>query len=105
MPASVPASAPNLAPHETLLDLLACGLGWDEARRVGFEEAQCLLYCHALRRELAALDAESARVASLALADPDEQRRALTALAHRAAALERRFRRDYPPEGECDERT
>jgi hypothetical protein len=86
------------APHETALELLACGLSWDALWRLGFEEARCLLHCSAHRQALAALDVESARVASLAFAEPDEQRRALIALAHRADALERRFRRDYPPE-------
>ena len=96
------------APHETLLDLLACGLDWDAACRLSFEEAQCLLHVHFHREALAALDSESARIASLAFADSEDQRRALTALSLRAKALEHRFRRDYQPvngapEGEHDD--
>ncbi len=97
------------APHETILELLACGLEWDAARQVSFEEAQCLLSLQAHRRALAALDAESARIASLAFTDPSELGRALTGLSLRAGAMEHRFRRDYPPrrgsviEGACDE--
>lgn len=87
------------APHETLLDLLACGLGYGAARSLGYEEAQCLLFIQAHRSELAALDSESARIASLAFADPDEQRRLLAGLGLRAKALEHRFRRNYPPPG------
>lgn len=69
------------------------GLSLAEARRIGMEEALCLLHHGALDEQLLVLDAEAARVASLSLADEQEQRRALTVLEHRAAALAERFYR------------
>jgi len=77
-----------------LLSLLRLGLSLDEARRIGMEELLCLLSHGALDEQLRLLDAEAARVASLSLADEQEQRRVLTAIQHRAsAAVERFYRR------------
>ena len=78
-----------------LLALLRLGLSYGAARRIGMEEALCLLHHGTLDEELRRIDAEAARVASLSLADEDEQRRALTVLQHRAAAAVDRFYRRY----------
>ena len=74
-----------------LLELMQAGLGYAEARTVGYEEALCLLHHARFERELHTLDAEEARIASLSFADPQEQQRALIALRHKAKALTERF--------------
>ncbi|MBN2080899.1 hypothetical protein JW859_01705 [bacterium] len=74
------------------------GLGWQAARRLGLEEVLCLLYHAALSDELAALEGEAARVASLSFADPAEQQRALAMLGHRRQAALDRFYRPRPLE-------
>jgi hypothetical protein len=79
------------AAHEVLLELLACGLNWAEARALPLEDVACLLHVSAHRRELAALDAEAARIASLPWDDAQEQQRLLLKLRHQAAAAIARF--------------
>lgn len=74
-----------------LLALLQLNLSLAEARWLGFEETLCLLHHRQLDLQLASLESESARVASLSFADPDAQNRALSALAHRQAALVDKF--------------
>jgi hypothetical protein len=70
---------------------VAGGLSYREARALAMEEALCLLHHLALRRRLDWLEAEAARVAGLALADPHEQQLALSRLEHAAAAELKRF--------------
>jgi hypothetical protein len=70
-----------------LLDLLACGLSYAEARAIPFEDALCLLHVHALRTRLAQMDSEAARLASLPLADPHAVQRELRMVELRAKAL------------------
>ncbi len=77
-----------------LLALLGLNLTLSEARGLGFEETLCLLHHRKLDMQLASLESESARVASLGFADPDSQARALSALAHRQAALVEKFYQD-----------
>lgn len=80
--------------HQVILALLRAGLSLAEARSLGMEELLCLLAHRRLEETLAALDAETARVASLPLADAAEQQRLLAALHHRAeAALDRFYRK------------
>lgn len=55
----------------------------------------CLLLHRAHERELAFLDAESARVASLNLAEPEQQQRLLLALQHRMRRALERFNAAY----------
>ena len=79
--------------HQVLLALMRAGLSLAEARALSMEEMLCLLIHLRLEDTLAALDAEAARVASIPLADDDEQRRLLNALNHRAEAELDRFYR------------
>lgn len=79
-----------------LLQLTALGLSWQQARVLPYEELLAVLHCAAHQRLLERLDAESARVASLCLADEGEQQRLLSALAHRASAAAGRFNQRYP---------
>jgi len=72
------------------------GLTWVEAKALSVEEVLCLLHHAELEESMQYLHAESARVASLSFADPHEQQRALSTLAHRAAALLDRFYRRIP---------
>jgi|GEM_PF-4783190 len=60
------------------------------------EEVLCLLQHAALNDELAALESEAARVASLSYAEPAEQQRALAMLGHRRQAALDRFYRLHP---------
>jgi hypothetical protein len=81
--------------HQVLLELLGLGLGLAEARSIGLEEALCLLHHAGLRHDLAALEAEAARVAGLPFADAHEQQRALARLGHQAQARLARFYKEY----------
>jgi hypothetical protein len=74
-----------------LLELTRCNLSYREAQALGLEEMLCLLHHAAFDKRLSELSAEALRVASLPLADPAEQQRALLALHHRAAAEVERF--------------
>ncbi|MCH7472194.1 hypothetical protein IIA79_04500 [bacterium] len=74
-----------------ILALCRSGLSYAEARAVGMEEMLCLLAHARIEETLRELGAESARVASQSFADPEEQRRALTSLKHRANAELDRF--------------
>jgi hypothetical protein len=69
-----------------LLALMRFGLDYAQARAVGMEELLCLLYHGQLQEQLAVLDQEAARIASLQFADQHEQQRALTGLRHQAQA-------------------
>lgn len=62
------------------------GLGYAQAQAIGMEELLCLLYHAQLQEQLAVLDQEAARIASLQFADQHEQQRALTGLRHQAQA-------------------
>ncbi len=77
--------------HQVLIALLELNLTLSEARHLGFEETLCLLHHRKFDLQLASLESESARVASLGFADPDSQTRGLSSLAHRHAALVERF--------------
>jgi hypothetical protein len=79
--------APRADPHETLFDLLHCGLSYAEARSIPYEDALCLLHVHARRAQLSRLDAEAARLASLPLADPHAVQRELRRIELQARAL------------------
>ena len=77
--------------HQVLLELLGLGLSLAEAKSIGAEEMLCLLHHARLRDDLAALEAEAARVASLPFADAHDQQRALARLGHHAQARLARF--------------
>jgi len=62
-----------------------------EAAALGMEELLCVLCHQRLNSELAALDAEAGRIASLPFGDPAQQRRLLSAVDHRQRALLDRF--------------
>lgn len=68
-----------------------CGLSYAVARSIPYEDALCLLHVHALRRRLAQLDSEAARLASLPLADPHAVQRELRRVELRAKALVEQF--------------
>jgi hypothetical protein len=76
-----------------LLALLRLGLTYAEARAIGAEEMLCLMHHARLEEQLAALDREAGRVASLPFADPHVQQQALAGLHHRAQAELARFYR------------
>jgi hypothetical protein len=79
--------------HLTLCELLSAGLSYAEAKSITLEDALCLLECSRYRAALAALDSESARVASLISADTDAQQRELMLLEQKARMLTTRFLR------------
>jgi hypothetical protein len=74
-------------PHAILYELIQCGLSWREARALPYEDALCLLHIHHQRQQLAALDAEAARLASLPLADPHSVQRELRKVQLRAKGI------------------
>ena len=79
-----------------LLRLLALGMSLAEARSLSYEEMLCLMFHAELTAVQGWIEGEGARIASLSFADPEQQRRALTALAHRGEAELDRFYRRYP---------
>jgi hypothetical protein len=76
--------------------LLKLGLSYGEAQSLGAEELLCLLHHSQLEERLAALDRETARIASLPFADPHEQQQALAGLRHQAEFELDRFYRGVP---------
>jgi hypothetical protein len=67
-----------------VLALMRLGLDYAQARAISMEELLCLVHHGQLQEQLAILDQEAARIASLQFADQHEQQRALTGLRHQA---------------------
>ncbi len=87
-----------------LVAIVKCGMSWDAARSLAYEEVLCLLHHTAHEERLRQLELEAQRIASLPLVDPEQQHRALLAARHRAQAeLDRFHRPRIVPKGEADD--
>jgi hypothetical protein len=78
-----------------LIELMQLGLSFADVRRLGYEEALCLLWHAQYRRQLSFIEREAQRIASLTFPDAREQSIALERLELRARTLRERFHRSY----------